>query len=177
MRRQIGDKRGVAIALGNLGYVALVDGNNAAAYEWTEQSLSLFRELGHRLGLVWVLENMGLASLAQGDSDAAQRFLREGLSLCRVIGERRSAMNYLIVFSGTVVVQPGQEAKAAQIAGAAEALQVATESVIDLAERRVYENTIAAAKTALGEEAFNAAFEAGKQMSLDEAVQLTLPEQ
>jgi hypothetical protein len=42
--------------------------------------------------------------------------------------------------------------------------------------RGVYDHTIAVGKATLGEEGFIAAFEAGRQLSLDEAVQLALEE-
>jgi hypothetical protein len=64
----------------------------------------------------------------------------------------------------------------AQLVGAAEALRALLNTVMETADRGVYERTLAQAKAALGEQAFNSAFEAGQKMSLDEAIQLALEE-
>lgn len=54
--REIGDKRGISIALNNLGSVVTGQGDDDAARVYYEQSLALFREIGDKSGIAGCLK-------------------------------------------------------------------------------------------------------------------------
>ena len=62
LHRQLGNPLGEAIALGNLGAVALDQGDYAAAKDYLEQALALDRQLGNPLGEAAALGNLGLVA-------------------------------------------------------------------------------------------------------------------
>ncbi|MBA3946847.1 MAG: tetratricopeptide repeat protein [Herpetosiphonaceae bacterium] len=82
LRRELGDKRGIAEVLNTLGNVAgLAQGNTKQARLWYEESLLLSRELGHRYGVANTLNNLGLMTLYEGDYPHARALLQESQAL------------------------------------------------------------------------------------------------
>ena len=113
----------------------------------------------------------------QGDYAAARASYAESLTLCREIGDKMFIVYDLLGLAG-VAAEPGEDMRrAAQLAGAAEALRAAIGLTVEPFERGIYERAVAAAQAALGEEAFAAAFAAGQRMTLDEAVAYALGEE
>ena len=68
----------------------------------------------------------------------------------------------------------GKPPRAARLAGAADRVREAFPEVRLGEEKATHEQTLAAARAALGEDAFSAAWEAGRAMTLDEAVEYAL---
>jgi predicted ATPase/DNA-binding CsgD family transcriptional regulator len=90
IRRQLGDRPGIARSLIGLGEVARARGDYAEARTLDEESLALMRELGDRAGLARALNSFG-ALLADLDDHAAARVLyEESLALARALGDRRA---------------------------------------------------------------------------------------
>jgi predicted ATPase/class 3 adenylate cyclase len=95
IRRELGDRRGVAASLGNLGTVARAQGAIASARLLHEESLAIRRELGSRGSIARSLNNLGNVALDQGDYAAARRLLEETLEITRELGDRWSIANSL----------------------------------------------------------------------------------
>jgi len=66
--------------------------------------------------------------------------------------------------------------RTARLLGAGESLYVPIYLALSAKERDEHNQAIVAARAALGEEAFSAAYEEGKKMTLDEAVAYALDE-
>ena len=106
IQRDVGDMKGVAIALGNLGGVALDEGDFASARRLQEESLALARELGHWSGIANSLGSLGNIALYQADYPAARALFEECLAIMRKLGDRGgtgSALNNL----GNVAYEQG----------------------------------------------------------------------
>jgi tetratricopeptide (TPR) repeat protein len=88
IRRQHGDRRGIAASLGSLGSVANGRGDHAAARSFHEEGLAICRELNDRLGTASALNNLGIAILYSGDFRAARVLHEESLALRRELGDR-----------------------------------------------------------------------------------------
>jgi predicted ATPase len=89
IRRRLGQRRHVAVLLGNLGSVALITDNDLtqrAARGLYEEALSISRELGDRRNLGVLLYSLGALSVATDDYLAGQSFLEESLSIRREFG-------------------------------------------------------------------------------------------
>ena len=57
--REIGDRTAECLALGNLGFVAGIQGDFLAAHSYHEQSLLIPREVGNRYQEIYTLINLG----------------------------------------------------------------------------------------------------------------------
>jgi hypothetical protein len=66
LRRELGDKHGIAHSLGKLGRVASARDDYALATVLLEESLTLFRELGDKLGMAYGLEGLAAVATAPG---------------------------------------------------------------------------------------------------------------
>lgn len=88
LRRELGDKLGVAHTLTNLGNVAWSQGDYAAAQALHEESLVLKRELGDKLGISYSLNNLGTVAKEQSAFVAARALYVESLALRRELGDQ-----------------------------------------------------------------------------------------
>ncbi len=88
LRRQLGDKRGIAASLNNLGNLAAEQGNYQAARILYEQSLAVKRELGDKVDIASALYNLGNVVRSQGDYQMARELLEESLSVQQLMGDK-----------------------------------------------------------------------------------------
>jgi predicted ATPase/DNA-binding SARP family transcriptional activator/DNA-binding CsgD family transcriptional regulator/Tfp pilus assembly protein PilF len=87
--RRLGDKKGIANALGNLGAVALPQGDHGRATQLLEESLVLLRELANERDIARVLTSLGILALSRNDHARAAALLEEALTLVRKAGDVR----------------------------------------------------------------------------------------
>jgi tetratricopeptide (TPR) repeat protein len=170
-----GDKGDIAQSLGQLGWVAHAQGDYGAARALFEESLAIFRELGSKQGIAWLINGLGMTAHGQGDSGAARAFFEESLAIFREQGNKRGIVVGLEGLAAVAVAQ-GEPEHAARLFGSAEGLREAIGAGMPPAERAEHDRSVAAARTALGQEAFAAAWAEGRAMPLDEAVALALEE-
>ena len=88
IRRQLGDRRGMAASLGNLGNVASDQGDFVSARALYEESVAIMRELGNRMGVAASLNNLGNVACEQGDLASARALHEEFLTIMRELGDR-----------------------------------------------------------------------------------------
>jgi non-specific serine/threonine protein kinase len=173
LSREIGSKWCIAWSLQLLGSVARYQSDYGRAAEMWEESLILFREMGMKNGIGGSLGLLGNAAEHQGDYERALALYKESLTLSRGLGNR---MNVVVGLGGLarVVVAQGQPERAARLYGAAEALCEAMGVPLPPSERPDYDRGVAAVRAALGEEAFKAAWEEGRKMTIEEAVEYAM---
>ena len=83
IKRQSGDRRGMAASLGNLGNVTYGQGDFAAARALHEEALAIWRELRDPGGMAASLGNLGNVALEQGDYPSARARHEESLAIRR----------------------------------------------------------------------------------------------
>jgi tetratricopeptide (TPR) repeat protein len=86
--RHLGDRRGQANGLTNLGTVRRLAGDYPGAAQVLEEALGLHRDLGVRRGQANALLYLGAVRLLTGDFPGAARVLEEALGLYRDLGDR-----------------------------------------------------------------------------------------
>jgi tetratricopeptide (TPR) repeat protein len=175
LSREIGDKQGIAMSLDNLGIVAQGQGDYAATRSLHEESLALRREIGDKQGIALSVGNLGLVALEQGDYAAAQSLLEESLVLFREIGDKWGIAMSLAGL-GSAVVGRGQTQRGVVVLGAVEALLESIGAVLEREDREPYERSVQRARSLLGEEAFEQAWQEGWHMSTEEAIEYGLGE-
>jgi non-specific serine/threonine protein kinase len=173
IRRELGDRWGVAAGLGNLGIVAHDLGDYAAARALHDGSLAIWRELGDTRCIAMSLSNLGDAASEQGDHLVATLVQEEALVIRRKLGDRWGVAISLEALA-PVGVACGRADKSARLWGAAERLREEIGTPLPPNERVRYEQKVAAARAALGDAAFERAWQEGRAMTMEEAVDYTL---
>jgi predicted ATPase/DNA-binding NarL/FixJ family response regulator len=172
--RTVGDEPGVAHSLANLGAIVLNQGDHALATSLLEESVAISRKLGDDWMLSLPLRNLGVAAFQQGDHGRAAVLIQESLALLRKLGEKWYISRNLECLAAVASAQ-GDHERAARLFGAGEALREAlgTSAPYYLVD---YDRSVAAARAALGEESFAAAWARGREMTHEQAVAYALDE-
>jgi hypothetical protein len=134
-----------------------------------EEGLALARETETKDVEASILPVLGDVFLTRGDSTRAGVLYREGLTLAARIGQNQAVADGLRRLAG-LAGAAGQGTRAARLFGAADMLRTVMGTPIPPAEREGYDRDVDAARAALGEEAFAAAWEAGQALSPEEAI-------
>jgi predicted ATPase len=166
--RRLGDTGRVAQALVSLGFAALRRGDREAAIPLLEEGLKTLPQRGTP-DAVLALAATGELRLARGELATARPVYRQLLELSRQLGNRRLLADWLTDLAYVLAVE-GRGERASRLLGAAQeaivAIGVAPESKwnprLDEALDRV--------RTQLGDERAAAALEAGRRLTLEQAV-------
>jgi DNA-binding CsgD family transcriptional regulator len=110
------------------------------------------------------------------EHDQGEGYLKEALVLNRELGNWAYVAYCLEAFAGLAGAR-GQGARAARLWGTADALRTSIGAPLPPEPRPYYERSMAAARTLLGEAAWEAAFAEGSAMSAEEAVEYALSEE
>ena len=86
IRRELGDRRGIATSLHDLGMVAYERGDYRAARALYEESLAILRELGYRSRIATALESFARLAAAEAQVGRVARLLGAAESLREAIG-------------------------------------------------------------------------------------------
>jgi predicted ATPase/DNA-binding winged helix-turn-helix (wHTH) protein/Tfp pilus assembly protein PilF len=172
--RERADRVRIAILLNNLGYVAFLQGQSSAARTLHEESLAIRRELKDSGGIAYSLSGLGDVALQQGDHSAAGAFFRDSLAIRRELGDKMGVAE-LLEKQAAVMAAVGKVLHAARIAGAAERLREEIGCPLTPGERIAHDRHMAAARAALGDDAaFNRAWNDGRALSLEQAIENSL---
>jgi len=174
MSRELGNPHSIALSLSNVGHVALDQGDYPAARALLEESLAIRRELGDRHGIATSLSNLGYAALDQGDYPAARALLEGSLAIRRELGDQFGIPASLEGLAA-VVASLRESLRAARIWGAVERSRAETGAPLAPNERSRYDRHVAAARIASGDDAaFDSAWQEGRCLTLDQAIDLAL---
>ena len=173
--RQVGDQEGVATALNNLGVLASREGDLDRAAEVFTEALALYRQEGRRVSIALALGNLGAVAWRRGELAEAEALEREALAMARDLGDMRRCAEELEQLARTAGAA-GQGERAARLLGASAALREALGVPLPAPDQTEVEQAVAAAREALGEGAWVAAFAAGQALSLEEAIAEALGE-
>jgi len=167
--RALGETRGVVFVLGNLGVVVRALGDSARARALHEEALALARGLGDRRSAGAALSNLGQLAHDAGDYQRAMEECQAGLAELHALGQ---VYDVAAILEGLAHVAGSRKhfARAVHICGASAALRDAIGAPLPENERADYDTLVTAARAALGDEAFAAAWTTGQAMTLDQAV-------
>jgi DNA-binding CsgD family transcriptional regulator len=156
----------LALTTASLGQIAMAMGDLDAAQQLFEQALALHQAESGPTGIAFGHLYIGQVSLAQGDHLRAARFFREAMVRFAARAGPNSAVRAIEGFAGAVATHRPE--RAARLLGATAAMREGDDWPRDQLEVPVYERTVATVRTALGEAAFEAAWNAGTQLSWED---------
>jgi tetratricopeptide (TPR) repeat protein len=162
----------VAMSLNSIGELTRLLGRYAQAVEVYDENVGLQRILGNRRELATALHNQGHVTLRLGDPLRAAAQFRESLALYLGLDNRRGACLCLGGLAG-VAAQTGQAARAARLLGAVSMhLKPLGEHWMGPADQAEYDWHLATVAAALDPDDFTRAWEAGRAMSFEQALEL-----
>jgi non-specific serine/threonine protein kinase len=167
--RGVGDEVSVILPLAALGFTVALLGDRERATRLCEQAVSVARQSGASGRLAIALIYLGQVASALGETRRAAEALQEGLKLSR---EWDSAWGMAECLEGLAVVAAAenQSERAARLLGAAARLRQAIGAAVHPVDRSDHERAVAASQSALGSNAYDAAWAAGGAMRVDEVI-------
>jgi DNA-binding CsgD family transcriptional regulator/tetratricopeptide (TPR) repeat protein len=171
--RSQGGKRMIAMGLQVLGDVAAQRRNFAEARRLLEESLSTWKQVCGLTGSARVILDLGRLASEEGNNDLAASQFAEGLTRCRDIGDRWGAALGLEGLA-TMAVRAGRPEDAVHLAGAAAALREAAHATLSPRQAVWLKDDLARARRALAGATYAAAWEAGRALPFEQAIQLAL---
>lgn len=171
--RELGDARMIGVGLGNLGATAFGLGDYATARALHEESLAAAMKAGNKQSAAVTLTNLGEVAFVEGDLEGSRNYYAKALMQARELSNWRTIATSL---DGLATVAAKTEAwkRAAQLAGAADALRETIKFELTRSNRTAREEFLASVRRKLGEAAFAQAEAEGKTMPLDQVIALSL---
>jgi tetratricopeptide (TPR) repeat protein len=165
LHRQVGDRQGIASTLNNLAGAASCQGDFATAMGYFRESHMLALAEGNHLNAAIAME--GLAALAHhlGDERVAQNRFQEALHLYRGVSDQQGIANCLVGLAAAAASQD-RAGEAAALLGAASKV-CDTQDALELPDLT---DVVASLRNTMGDEAFDAAWQSGWAMPIDEVM-------
>jgi non-specific serine/threonine protein kinase len=176
IRRQLGDKLGIAHSLNGLGAVAQRRRDYTEARALYEESLALHRALGNKRGIADALTNLAKVVQRGADYLTARALHTESLTIRRELGETAGIAESFEELAALSLLQ-GLNERAVHLWAAAKALRELGGIPRSLDDADDHSSRVNAARAALGEDDFAAAWAEGDAMTLDRAVAYALQDE
>jgi len=174
--QELGDQAGISATLCTLGDLADRDHDFASARAMYEAGLAISRELRDQRGIARCLLGLGGVARELGDSSTSWGLSKAALAIFRELGDRLPIALSLEGLAASAAVRDSS-LRAAGIWGAAERLREEIGSRMSPSELSSYDRHVAAARAAFGDNAaFDRAWQEGRTMTLEQAMELTMEE-
>jgi predicted ATPase/DNA-binding winged helix-turn-helix (wHTH) protein len=171
--RSLGDDHLLAVNLGNLAVIVFELGDADRATSLFEEAQMLVRNLGDSFLLSQTLNDQGRTECRNGKLQSAEASFLESLAIARELADPVATIWALERFAELAAAKHSHE-RATTILGAAARLREEIGLRIPPHEEREHKRVAAAARAALGDDAFNQARREGGAMTLDDAVRYAL---
>ncbi|MFL5806525.1 MAG: tetratricopeptide repeat protein, partial [Roseiflexaceae bacterium] len=171
--RELGMQWVIGFSLNNLALGAYQEGDLARAFALADESVSLFRGLQAQGSLAEVLVTLGQIQRAQGDVAAAHAALTEALRLAQAVGPQLLVASALEGLAGAVVAQD-MARLAVQFLAVASRLRVQMGVPVRPADEAAVEQTLATARSTLGDDAFVAVWAEAQALPLEQILSAIL---
>jgi non-specific serine/threonine protein kinase len=168
--RKLGDRVGEYISLFNLAEAATARGDYEQALNLHEESLVLKRAQGDEWSIANSLMSLAILARLQGKYPRALDLLQESLTLFQKIGDTADIALCLREFSAVAAIQ-GNSRVAVYLYAAADRLLENLGYPADHTYRMESEHPLASVHVRMGEAMFKAAWESGRALTLDQAIE------
>jgi len=173
LARSVGDPTLLATSLSKVAVSARVRGDAERAFHVFEEALTIARDGSNDLTICQVLRDRGRLACQEGMVALAEESLVESLTIAGELGAATETAKVLETSAELALAKHAPE-RAATIWGATEHLREEIDVPISFDEQADYQRAVAAARVALGDEAFEQAWNEGRAMALEEVVRYAL---
>jgi predicted ATPase len=171
IQRRLGDEEGAGLSLGGLAQLAAGRGDLANALDLYRQSLDAFEAIGDRAEEARILSEMAWTHVRHEDSSLARRTFLDSVQAYTDVASIRGVGLSLIGLAATEVIENRPET-AVQIAAAAE-VYADEEGIVNVySDETPGREFIDRARSALPAGEVARAMEAGRRLSIEEALDL-----
>jgi non-specific serine/threonine protein kinase len=173
--RALGHRWGTSLALGLLGRLALDAGDAAGSDGYLEECVAILRALDDRWNLAVALLSQARAAHRRGHRARAAALSREGLQLALAGRLLRHVASGVEAVAAMLVedAPPGDVdrlQRGAALLGAAAVLRQRAGSAVLPADQATYDATVATYRQRLGDDRFESALAAGRDLTVEGAV-------
>ena len=169
LNHELGEREGIANIHSLSAQLAFRQGDSSSARAQIEKSILLYKEIGQRRVLAESLAILARIVLAQGERTKARVLYDESQEIARKLNHMWLIATCLEGRAG-IATEESQLAWAAQLWGAADSLRETIGVPIPLIDRTDYERSVTTVRTRMGEKDFEAAWEAGRAMTPEQAM-------
>jgi non-specific serine/threonine protein kinase len=173
IRRELDDRWGIAQTLNNLGELAREQGDYEAARGLYESGLEMLRQLGIKGDVAGPLHNLGSVALHLGDYARAHGYFAESLLCYQEKGLKGGIVACLAGLAG-VAAASRQPERATRLYGAAEALRESIGLLFGHPDLGDYERGLTLTRTQLADAVFDAYWQEGRAMPMEQAVEFAI---
>jgi tetratricopeptide (TPR) repeat protein len=163
----------LAYSLGDLADVHCSTGDLENGADYYKRSLALHRDLDDRRSIALTLHNLGEIALKQGDPMKAEDLFEGSLRMAREIDDRWLIIN-MLPGMGSLLGLLGHGERAVGVLAAADALRREIGFEFQSHSLADYERAVEQARKALPAERFEAVWQGGCAMSLEEVARYVL---
>ena len=167
--RELNHLPGIAQTLNVIGEITRVNGYDERAKQVYEECLMVCQQTGEVRRICFLCYNLAYIAQHEGDHLYAIELGHRGLHLSRERQDRQEMANGLSVLAGSFA-PTGQPERAARLLGASEAAVERIGTMYHASDVPEVERIVAAVRGRLDEASFQAAWAAGRKMTLDQAV-------
>lgn len=171
IKRELGDEWLIANSLANAGLVASYDGDHTRAYSLHTESLALYERVEDQIGVALAVGNLAQAAMYLGRLDESLDRQLECLRLMHDIGDAEGSAESLERLAMLANAHEDWD-RAARLLGLAAVLRDQAGTVPPQFERVEAEAALATTRGRLGQAAFDAALGSGRELSVDEAIDM-----
>jgi non-specific serine/threonine protein kinase len=174
--RELGSASILRSCLNSLGLTSLLQRDLEPAAAFAEEAAALSREAGDRVLLPIPLTTLGWVALLGGDLERAEALHKESLALSKDLGGSLGTFVFLEGLACDAGAK-GEAERSARLFGAAQALREAMGVPLEPALRTLEEPYLLGARSQLKESAWTEAWEEGRGMSMEAAIEYALSEE
>jgi tetratricopeptide (TPR) repeat protein len=167
--REAGNRAWLAYVLGDVGLELIIAGDLDRGAAMIEEGLALHRELGNKQGVGNKLSDLGILKHDAGDEVGATRDYAESL---RLLWEGGDTWYIATPVAGlaAIAMSAGNAEQASRLIGAATALRARSGGALWPNEQARFEQTVTAARAALGDEAYAREVATGQALPLADVI-------
>jgi non-specific serine/threonine protein kinase len=175
LMRELDDRPGLAQALNIVGEIARSSGDDERARRVYEECLALSRETGETRRIAYMFANLAMIAQHHGDHAQARNLLIQAIQMEHAMNVRPDIASHLMLFAGTIS-ELGDPVRAAYLLGATAAALERMGAFPQPSDRHEIDRVILAVRKQLDDATFEAAWDDGRKITLEQAVTTVLEE-
>lgn len=174
INQQINNKE-MEFVLTGKGILALLRGEHGQARVFLEKNAESLEEMGNRMGVLWARARIAYVALHEGNMKEAQQLLTDAIKNFYA-DQNKSGLAFTLDRMASLYVVTDKSEVAAHLIGWSDATREEVGDPRPRIEQADLDRDIAAIKAKISPSAFEAAYHTGREMTLDEVVELVLGE-